>query len=352
MNYAYYHVVNKSENYQSSVDLLWWAWHISSYIDLNPQLCIITNLPRESTAVTKLAPNVGLANAPATYQRLMEDCFRGLHLNICFIYLDDVIVFSKTYEEHLDRLDKVFRRIREEGLKLSPSKCHLFKKKVKYVGHVVSEDGVEPDPDKISKAVDWPRPTYPEQVRQFLGFIGYYRKFIKDFSKIARTLTDLMPAPKKTKETKQQKDQQTGWRWGDKEEEAFQHLKSQLSQPPILGYPDFSKPFELHTDACSKWLGAVLYQTQDGKLRVIGYASRGLDKSERNYPAHKLEFLALKWAVTEKFADYLHGNRFTVLTDNKTPDILTSAKRDATGQRWVAALASFDFNIFVQARPE
>ena len=287
----------------------------------------------------------GLANAPATYQRLMEDCFRGLHLDICFIYLDDVIVFSKTYEEHLDRLDKVFKRIREEGLKLSPSKCHLFKKKVKYVGHVVSEDGVEPDPDKISKAVDWPRPTSPEQVRQFLGFIGYYQKFIKDFSKIARPLTDLMPAPKKTKKTKQ-KDQSTGWRWGDEEEEAFQHLKSQLSQPPILGYPDFSKPFELHTDACSKGLGAVLYQTQDGKQRVIGYASRGLDKSERNYAAHKLEFLALKWAVTEKFADYLHGHRFTVLTDNNPLTyVLTSAKLDATGQRWVAALASFDFNI-------
>ena len=217
---------------------------------------------------------------------------------------------------------------------------------MKYVGHAVSEKGVEPDPDKISKAVDWPRPTSPEQVRQFLGFIGYYRKFIKDFSKIARPLTDWMPALKKTKKTKHRKDQTTGWRWGDKEEEAFQHLKSQLSQPPILGYPDFSKPFELHTDACFKGLGAVLYQTQDGKQRVIGYASRDLDKSERNYAAHKLEFLALKWAVTERFANYLHGHRFTVLTDNNPLTyVLTSAKLDATGQRWVAALAAFDFNI-------
>ena len=123
----------------------------------------------------------GLVNAPATYQRLMEDCFDGLNLQTCYIYLDDLIIFSKTFEEHIDRLRQVFDRIRQEGLKLSPQKCHFFKTKVKYVGHIVSQDGIQPDPAKIEKVMEWPRPKTPEDVCQFLGFIGYYRKFIQDF---------------------------------------------------------------------------------------------------------------------------------------------------------------------------
>ena len=123
----------------------------------------------------------GLVNAPATYQRLMEECFDGLNLRICFIYLDDVIVFSKTYEEHIQRLRQVFNRIRKECLKLSPAKCSFFKNKVKYVGHIVSKEGLQPDPAKIEKVLNWPRPNTPEEVRKFLGFVGYYRKFIKDF---------------------------------------------------------------------------------------------------------------------------------------------------------------------------
>ena len=131
----------------------------------------------------------GLANSPATYQRLMEECLGDLHDRICFIYLDDLIIFSRTLDEHLDRLEKVFERLREVGLKLSPKKCSFFQRKVKYIGHIVSENGVEPDPEKIDKVLNWPRPRTAEEVSQFLGFVGYYRKFIKDFSKIARPLT-------------------------------------------------------------------------------------------------------------------------------------------------------------------
>ncbi|KAK3101184.1 hypothetical protein FSP39_001606 [Pinctada imbricata] len=286
----------------------------------------------------------GLANAPATYQRLMEDCFAGLNMEICFIYLDDLIVFSKTYEEQLDRLEKVFTRMREEGLKLSPSKCEFFKRRVKYIGHMVSENGVEPDPSKVEKVKSWPKPSNPEEVRKFIGFVGYYRKFVKNFSKIAKPLTDLMPCPISKRKSKQ-KDQKP-WIWGPKQEEAFETLKKHLTSPPILAYPDFNLSFELHTDASQQGLGAVLYQTQEQQLRVIGYASRGLTPSEKNYPAHKLEFLALKWSITEKFRDYLYGHRFTVITDNNPLTyIFTNAKLDATGHRWVAALSSFDFDI-------
>lgn len=130
------------------------------------------------------------------------------------------------------------------------------------------------------------------------------------------------------------------------QQDAFDHLKQILSTPPILGYPDYSLPFELHTDASQKGLGAVLYQLQDGKKRVISYASGGLTKTERNYPAHKLEFLALKWSITEKFNDYLYGHDFTVITDNNPLTyILTSAKLDATGHRWLAALSVYNFDI-------
>ena len=153
----------------------------------------------------------GLANSPATYQRLMETILLGLNLKICFVYLDDVIIFSDTYEEHLHRLNLVFSRIREAGLKLSPKKCSFFMRKVRYVGHIVSEEGIEPDPDKINKVKSWPTPTTPEEVRKFLGFAGYYRRFVKDFAKIARPLTNLMPTPIK-KGRKQKKDEKkTTW---------------------------------------------------------------------------------------------------------------------------------------------
>ena len=286
----------------------------------------------------------GLVNAPATYQRLQEECLGDLNLKICFIYLDDVIVFSKTFEDHIQRLTLIFDRFRKFGLKLSPKKCSFFMKKVKYIGHIVSAEGVQADPDKVSKVKNWPVPQTPEEVRQFLGFAGYYRKFIFNFSQIARPLIDIMATGKKPRGKR--KIPPSSWKWGPAQDTAFEMLKDRLTSAPVLGYPNFSTPFELHTDASLKGLGAVLYQEQDGVKRVIAYASRGLSKSERNYPAHKLEFLALKWAITEKFSDYLTGQTFAVYTDNNPLTyVLTSAKLDATGHRWIAALSAYNFTI-------
>ena len=172
---------------------------------------------------------------------------------------------------------------------------------------------------------------------------------IKDVAKIARPITNLMPTPLKKsqrRKTKQSTSDKT-WKWDKEQDKAFNTLKSCLISPPVLGYPDFNKSFELHTDASSSGLGAVLYQEQEGKNRVIAYASRSLTKSEQRYPAYRLEFLALKWAVTEKFSDYLRSTKFKVLTDNNPLTyVLTSAKLDATTQRWIAALSSYDFEIF------
>ena len=285
----------------------------------------------------------GLTNSPSTYQRMMEECLSDLLLKICCMFIDDVTIFGQTYEEHLDNLRLVFDRIKQYNMNLAPEKCSFFTRKVKYVGHVVSEAGVEVDPAKTEKVVNWPKPTNPEDVRRFLGFVGYYRRFIRQFSHISKPLTDLMP---NTTSKKSKKHQQKPWQWGDEQDTAFETLKQQLISAPILGYANFELPFEIHTDASGTALGAVLYQKQDGFEKVISYASRGLTKSEKHHPPHKLEFLALKWAVCDKFKDYLYGTQFTVLTDNNPMTyVLTTAKLDATGHRWLAALAAFNFNI-------
>ena len=136
------------------------------------------------------------------------------------------------------------------------------------------------------------------------------------------------------------------WQWGEAQQIAFNTIKEKLSSPPILAFADFSKPFILHTDASTEGLGVVLYQEQDGLGRVIAYASRGLRNSEKHYPAHKLEFLCLKWAVTDKFHDYLYGNQFTVFTNNNPLTyVLSTAKLDACSHRWLASLGSFNFKL-------
>ena len=290
----------------------------------------------------------GLTNAPATFQRLMERCMGEMNLKECLIFLDDILVFSSTFEEHLERLEAVFSRLKQHGLKLKPSKCEFFKNRVTYLGHVVSESGVETDPDKISALASWPEPDNVKSLRSFLGFTGYYRRFIKDYAKIVKPLNDLLvghPTHKPVSRKKRKKSSVL-WEWGEAQQSAFNTLKEKLSSPPVLAYADFSKPFVLHTDASTEGLGAVLYQVQDGQEKVIAYASRGLRNSERNYPAHKLEFLCLKWSVTEKFHDYLYGNQFEVCTDNNPLTyVLSSAKLDATVHRWLAALSSFNFTL-------
>ena len=288
----------------------------------------------------------GLCNAPATFQRLMERCMGELNLRDCLIYLDDIIIFSTTFEEHVERLQAVFERLQENNLKLKPSKCKLFRSKVSYLGHVVSQEGIHTDPSKIEAIKDWPVPKTTKDVRRFLGFSGYYCRFIKGFAAIARPLNDLLvghvtnPKARKKKASKRMP-----FEWTEKHQSSFDTIIDRLSNPPVLAYADYSLPFKVHTDASFDGLGAVLYQTQDGKERAIEYASRSLKPSEKNYPAHKMEFLVLKWAICEKFHDYLYGSLFEVITDNNPLTyVLTTAKLDATGQRWIASLSGYKFS--------
>ena len=285
----------------------------------------------------------GASNAPATFQRLMENCLGDLNLRWCVVYLDDIIAYGKTPEELLARLGGVFEKLRKAGLKLKPSKCNFFKEQINFLGHIVSKEGISTCPQKVQAVQDWSIPETIHDVKSFLGFVGYYRKFIQGFSSIAKSLYSLYEGFENTK----QANRRQTIKWGSEQQEAFDALKRSCVSAPILGYPIIGKPFILHTDASLNGLGAVLYQKdQEGKIRVIAYASRSLSKSERNYAAHRLEFLALKWAITEKFKDYLYGGSFEVFTDNNPLTyILTSAKLDATTQRWIAVLASFQFTI-------
>ncbi len=205
--------------------------------------------------------------------------------------------------------------------------------------------GRRDDPEKVEALRNWPVPKNIKEVRQFLGFAGYYRRFVKNYSRIIRPINNLLighPTNQKTKKNRSS----VPWEWNADQQDAFDTLIEKLTSPPVLAYADYSKPFVLHTDASGDGLGAVLYQEQDGIEHVIAYASRSLRNSEKNYPTHKLEFLALKWAVTEKFHDLLYGNKFEVKTDNNPLTyVLKSAKLDATGHRWIAALGNYDFHI-------
>ena len=234
----------------------------------------------------------------------------------------------------------VFEHLAKAGLKLKSSKCEFFQTSLKYLGHIVSKNGIATDPRKIKAIQEWPRPKTVTEVRSFTGFTNYYRRFIKGYAKIARPLHELMSGENgKKKHSKVQ--------WTDRCQESFDFLKRMCSESPVLAYADYSKPFVLHTDALTMGLGAVLYQKQeDGKERVIAYASRTLNRAERNYDAHKLEFLAFKWAVTDRFHEYLYGATFEVFTDNNPLTyILSTAKLDAMGHRWVASLGPYNFKL-------
>ncbi|KAL6475109.1 hypothetical protein MHYP_G00161490 [Metynnis hypsauchen] len=218
----------------------------------------------------------GITNAPSTFQRLMEKCMGDIHLREVLVFLDDIIVFSQTLEEHEARLTKVLDRLRENGLKLSPEKCRFFQTSVRYLGHIVSQKGVEIDPQKIEALKTWPRPRTLKELRSFLGFSGYYRRFVQDYSKIVKPLTNLTagypPARKSAQKTKTDvkyfhPKEPFGERWTTACQNAFERIIERLTSSPVLGFANPELPYVLHTDASTTGLGAALYQEQDGQKR-------------------------------------------------------------------------------------
>ena len=241
----------------------------------------------------------GLTNAPAMFQCLMESCLGYMHFNLCIIYLDDIIVFSKTPEDYIQRLRGVFEKLSAAGLQLKPSRCKFFKSCIAYLGHVVLKDGIETDPKKMATIKEWPFPKTVTDVQSFLDFTNYYWKFIQKYVNIAKPIKQLVSGEIASKKRNLME-------WTAECQQAFEQLKQLCSQTPVLAYANYIWSFKLHTDASENGEGAILYQKQDsGTDHVIAYASHTFSKSEKNYDIHKLEFLAIKWSVIERFCDYL-----------------------------------------------
>ena len=274
----------------------------------------------------------GLCNAPATFERLMERVMTGLQWEILLIYIDDLIVFAKSFDEMLLRLEKVFDRLRSAKLKLKPNKCTLFRKSVSFLGHLVSENGVQTDPAKVDKVKNWSPPNCVKEVRAFLGLCSYYRRFIEGYSKIAAPLHRLTEKKRE-------------FIWSQECQEAFSTLKSQLTSAPVLAFPSEIESFILDTDASDDGIGAVLSQVQNEKERVIAYAGRSLTKAERRYCVTRKELLAVVFFITY-FKHYLYGRKFLLRTDHGSLRWLFNFK-SPEGQvaRWLEVLGTFDFNI-------
>ena len=274
----------------------------------------------------------GLTNAPPTFQRLMQRILHGLDWKICLVYIDDVIIFSKTFEEHLSRLAAVFDRLREANLKLKPSKCHFARPSVNFLGFVVSSEGILPDPGKLSAVETFPVPSCVKDVRSFLGLCNYYRRFVKDFAKIASPLNRL------TRKS-------VPFVWDPSCKAAFQELKAHLCSPPILEYPDFSQAFHLHTDASQSAIGYVLGQHINGCEKVIAYGGRELNLAETRYSTTEREALAVVDGI-KRYQPYLSCNKFYVHTDHSSLSWLMKVK-DPTGRlaRWALQLQQYDFEI-------
>ena len=243
-----------------------------------------------------------LCNAPATFSRLMDNVLSGLSWEVCLYYLDHIIIFSRGWQEDLDRLRMVFSRLREVNLRLEPHKCTLARSSVTFLGHHVSEEGLRPDRRLLDSIRKIPIPTIITQVRSFPGLVGYYCRFIKGFSKIAAPLNRLL-------------EKNHPFKWDDECTQAYQELKALLLQEPVVAYLDFTVPFRLYTDASNIGLGAILAQQQGGRERIICCASRTLNKAEQNYSATKKEYLTVVWVI-KNFRNYLIANHFRVYTDH------------------------------------
>ena len=249
----------------------------------------------------------GLTNAPSVFQRLMQKVLAGLNPedgpDFVVVYIDDILVFSRTLEEHLEHLRMVIERLEEAQLKLKPVKCQFIRKEVDYLGHVLTPEGLKVNSRLVEAVTNFPQPQSVSEVRRFLGLASYYRRFVPQFSKIAHPLR-AMTCKGAT------------FTWTTEAQAAMERLKERLTKAPVLAYPSFGKPFTLETDASINGIGAVLSQEQDDRrLHPIAYASRSLSAAECNYSITELETLAVVWAVTH-FYSYLYGHSVTILTDH------------------------------------
>ena len=279
----------------------------------------------------------GLTNAPATFQRLMEKVLSRMNWLECLVYIDDVLVWSRTFDEHLDKLARIFKAFRDAGLKLKTSKCHIFNRQVKYLGHILGEDGLRMDPERIRAVQEIPSPRDKTELQSFLGLVNYYRRFLPSLTRVEAPLRDAVKA--------------TSFRWTPECEHAMQDIKDLIKRDLVLSVPVLTRNFINDTDASDRGFGAVLSQLDENSAeRPVAFASRCLSASEMKYPVMEKECLALVWAVTDQFHPYVYGAHFLLRTDNQPLSWLKSLKDPSPRlARWILKLQEYDFDI--QHRP-
>lgn len=274
----------------------------------------------------------GLRNAPSTFQRVMDNILREYIGKICLVYMDDIIVYSTSLQEHLENLTKIFTCLQKYNMKIQLDKSEFLRKEVAFLGHVVTPEGVKPNPSKISAIKTWPIPKTDKELRGFLGILGYYRKFIQDFAKIAKPLTNCLRKGEKIKHTAEFVN-------------AFERCKNILTSSSILQYPDFNKNFILTTDASNHAIGAVISQGTIGNDKPIAFASRTLTKSEENYSTIEKELLAIRWGC-KYFRPYLFGRKFVLYTDHQPLTYGLNLKTPNSKLiKWRLELEEYDYEI-------
>lgn len=319
----------RNAQFLSSLDIKSAYWQIPVAKESRPLTAF--TVPGRGLFQFKRLP-FGLHSAPATWQRFADQVIRAdLEKNV-FIYLDDIIIVTDTFDKHLEVLEEIFKRLKEAGITLNREKCEFCRPELRYLGYCVNSSGLLVDPEKVEAILRIPSPKNVKDVRRIVGIASWYRRFIPSFSTVCDPLTRLTR-------------KNVPFHWDETCEEALNNLKQHLVSAPILTCPDFNLPFVVETDASDFGLGAVLVQKQDGKDRVICYLSRSLTKIERKYATTEKELLAIIFAV-EKLRPYLQGTKFTVVTDHYSLKWLFNIK-EPSGRiaRWALRLQQFDFDV-------
>ena len=315
--------------YFSSLDLVRGYYQVSMSPESKPYTSFVTSSGQWQFCRMPF----GLCNAPATFQRLMNSFLSSFPVNRVLVYLDDLLVISKTFQEHLDMLDEVFKALNTHGLKVKPGKCQLFQNSVKFLGHIVSSEGLSPLPENIQAVLDFKPPRTIKSVQRFLGMVNFYRRFIPNCSVILKPITALLKSKKLV--------------WTNGCQQAFDQLKLKLTSAPILGFPDFDspEPLRLYTDASQFGAGAFLCQAQDGKDKVIAYLSTTFNQAEVKYSVLDKELAAIRWAV-KRLKPFLWGRHFIIYSDHKPLSYLQGMRLlDGRLARTLEELGDYDFEV-------
>ena len=318
-------------NIYSTLDLDSGFWQLPVHEDDRPKTAFNTQYGHYEFKVLPF----GLTNAPSTFQRVMNGVLRK-HKLYCLVFVDDIIIFSNNFEEHLNHMQNIFDSVATAGLTIKMKKCKLGQDEVKFLGHLISHHTIKPNPEKVSAVSSYPTPRTIYELQSFLGLVGYYRRFIPKLSSIAQPLYKLLK-------------KNAIWIWRDSQQQAFQRLKSTLTSAPILALPDFTQPFQLQTDASGTGIGAVLAQVIANIERVISYASKTLNAAQRRYSTTEREALAVVWSV-KLFRPYLLGRHFIIYTDHR-PLKGQFKNKDTSSRlmRMVLSLQDYEYEIIYRS---